>query len=202
MINPHVAIQCPIAYGVYEASDTTRGITADTSKIGNAYFVNDVIDRNPGSTTSYVAVAPRKVRLVKNNSGTVLSRHLAVKYGTTAGDLLKNISGLAGANEQVAGFVEDGYIDGVPDGAIFRIVECGPHYAQLYGSSDSQNTTAPGTALVCAGSGKVYGQDTAVAAGSATFGQTNGVCGYSNAVTTQGVDENAKFLIQVQSIYR
>lgn len=202
MQTPHVAIQCPIAYGVYEAADTTRGISIDTSKLGNAYYVNDVIDRNPGSTTSYVSATPRKVRLVKNASSSTLSRHMAVSYGTAAGDFLKNITALASANAQVAGFVEDGYIDGVPDGAIFRLVEVGFHYAQLYGSSDTQNTTAPGTALVSAGSGKVYGQDTAVAAGSATFGQTNGVCGYSAAVTTQGTDENAKFLVYVQSIYR
>ena len=84
---------------------------------------------------------------------------------------------LAAANEQVAGFVEDGYTTDVPNGAIFRMVVWGRHYVKLHGSSDSQLDMSPNNVLVSAGSGKVYGQDAAVAAGSATFGQTNGTCG-------------------------
>jgi hypothetical protein len=201
MALPFVATNCPIAYGCYEAADTTRGIELDTSKLGNAYFVNDVVDRNPGASTSYVSVGPRVVRLVKNDSGGTLARNLVVTYDEDDGDFLKKIDAVGGANERIAGVVEDGYIDGVPDGAIFRLVECGPHYVKMYGTSDTQNTGVPGQPIVCAGDGKIYTQDAAVAAGAATFGQTNGVCGFLDEVTAQNTDENVMVKCRMKSLY-
>lgn len=201
MITPFVATNCPLAYGNYELADTTRGIELETAKLGNAYYVNDVVDRNPGSTTSYVHAGPRKVRLVKNESGGTLARNFVVTYDEDDGDFLKKIDDVGGANERIAGVVEDGYIDGVPDGAIFRLVEAGPHYIKMHGSSDTQNTGVPGQPIVCAGSGKIYTQDAAVAAGAATFGQTNGVCGFLDEVTAQGTDEDAMVKCRVKSLY-
>lgn len=191
MFTPHVAIQCPLAYGEIETADTSRGIVQDTAKLGNVYFVNDVIDRNPGSTTSYVLTGPRVVCLVRNESSATLSRNLVVTFDEDNGDFRSRIDDVGGANERIAGVVEDGYIDGVPDGAIFRIVVWGKHYVKMHGSSDTQNTGVPGQPIVCAGSGKIYTQDAAVAAGAATFGQTNGVCGFLEQITAQGTHEDA-----------
>lgn len=201
MFYPFVGIQCPLAYGDYEAADTTRGIEVDTSKYGNLYFVNDVIDRNPGSTTSYVLATPRVVCLVKNASGGTLARNLVVTFDEDNGDFPEQIDDVGGANERIAGVVEDGYINGVPDGATFRLVVWGDHYIQMHGSSDTQNTGVPGQPIVCAGSGKIYTQDAGVAAGAATFGQTNGVLGFLLQVTAQGTDENAYVKCRVRSYW-
>lgn len=180
MIFPHVATNCPLQLGDWWTADTNRGITLDTTALGSTYFSKG----DGGVTGSYKTSEPRTIMIVKNASGTTLARNMAVKFAVAAtGDFQKNVSALAGANERVAGFVEDGYTAGVPDGAYFRLVIEGYHYAQYFGSSDSQVATVPGEPLVCAGSGKVYGQDVAVAAGSATFGQTNGVCGFAAEVT-------------------
>jgi len=202
MVTPHpVGTPCPIAYGNYEAADSTRNIAVDTTKYGHAYYVNDVVDRNPGSTTSYVQPYERLVILVKNASGGTLARNLVVTFDEDDGDFLCQIDAVGGANERIAGVVEDGYIDGVPDGATFRLVIKGKHYIQMHGSSDTQNTGVPGQPIVCAGSGKIYTQDAAVAAGAATFGQTNGVCGFLDQVTTQGTHEDAYVKCYVRSYY-
>jgi hypothetical protein len=201
MITPFVATNCPLAYGCYEAADTTRGIELDTTKLGHMYYVNDVVDRNPGSTTSYVRPYDRHVILVKNASGATLARNLVVTYDEDDGDFLTQIDDVGGANERIAGVVEDGYIDGVPDGAIFRLVVQGKHYVKMHGSSDTQNTGVPGQPIVCAGSGKIYTQDVAVAAGSATFGQTNGVCGFLDEITAQGTDEDVMVKCFMRAYY-
>lgn len=180
MILPFVATNCPLQLGDWWSADTTRGITLDSTALGRIYFSKG----DGGVSGSYKTNTERLIMIVKNASGTTLARNMAVKFAVAAtGDFMQDISGLAGANERVAGIVEDGYTAGVPDGAYFRLVIEGEHYAQYHGSSDSQVATVPGEPLVCAGSGKVYGQDVAVAAGSATFGQVNGVLGFAAEVT-------------------
>jgi hypothetical protein len=198
MLTPHFAV-CPLAQGDYELADTTRGIELDTNKLGHVYY--DV--GNISSTTGYRTNKPRWIRLVKNTSGGTLTRNLAVTFGITAGDFRKNIDALGDANDKIAGFVEDGYTAGVPANAIFRIVIEGVHYAKYHGSTDTQVATVPGEPLVCAGSGKVFGQDVAVAAGAATFGQTNGVCGFAEEVTVNDATAwDIHKLIYVYSLYK
>lgn len=183
MMLPHVGTNCPLAYGNYLEADTTRGITLDTNMLGRIYYDRGEARQGLASAT-YQTGEPRYIMVVKNASGGTLARNMAVAFATAAtGDFFANITGLGSANGRIAGFVEDGYLNTVPNGAYFRLVVEGLHYAQYYGLSDSQVATVPGEPLVCAGSGKVYGQDVAVAAGSATFGQTNGVLGYAWEVT-------------------
>lgn len=180
MILPFVATNCPLQLGDWWTADSTRGITLDSTALGRIYFSKG----DGGISGSYKTATERLIMIVKNASSSTLARNMAVKFAVAAtGDFMQDISGLAGANERVAGFVEDGYTAGVPDGAYFRLVIEGEHYAQYFGSTDTQVATVPGEPLVCAGSGKVFGQDAAVAAGAATFGQVNGVCGFAAEVT-------------------
>lgn len=187
MMNPSVSNNCPIGYGNYMVADTTRGITLDTSLLGNTYFV---MGEGSGASGSYTTVKPRLVMIVKNSASATLSRNLVVAHTTTTGvSFPYNIAGLAGALSLVAsGVVEDGYVNGVPDGAYFRMVIEGYHYVTMKTASDALVTTIVGQPLCCAASGTVIGQDTSVAAGAATFAQINSVVGTSATVTTNTTD--------------
>lgn len=195
MMNPNVSTNCPLQWGDFWAADTTRGITIDTSALGQIFYS---IGPAPTPVTK-VTNKPRLVMLVKNASGSTLSRNLVVAHTTTTlVSFPYNIAGLAGSLSLVAaGVVEDGYTAGVPDGAIFRMVVQGFHYLQLKTSSDSLSTTIVGQNLCCAGSGEVTGQDNSVAAGSATFAQINSVVGKQCTVTTNVTDSGAQFLAYV-----
>jgi hypothetical protein len=179
MNNPFLATECPIQYGNWEGpADTTRGITLDTTKLGNMYYSVGM-----GSGTAQTN-KPRIIMLVKNDSGATLSPCLVVAHKTTTITGKYLIAGLAGAlSLVVAGVVEDGYINGVPDGAIFRMVIEGEHYLQIKTSADALSATIVGQALCAAGSGEVTGQDNSVAAGAATFAQINSVVGQQMTVT-------------------
>ena len=190
MMNPTLVANCPIQFGNIETADTTRGITLDAMRAGNVYYA---IGEGKGS---YQTQKPRLVMLAKNSSGSTLSRNLVVAHTTTTGvSFPYNIAGLAGAlSLVVAGVVEDGYVNGVPDGAIFRMVVKGYHYLQMKTASDALVTTIVGQALTAAGSGEVFGQDNSVAAGAATFAQINSVVGASCTVTTNTTDNGLQVL--------
>lgn len=195
MMNPFVDTNCPIAYGdVQGPADTTRGITLDTTKLGNIYYQ---IGEGKGS---YQTMKPRLIMLVKNASGSTLSRNLVVAHTTTtAVSFPYNITGYAGALSLVAcNVIENGYINGVPDGCIFRMVIKGYHYLQMKTSADALVTTVVGQALCCAASGEVLGQDTSVAAGAATFAQINSAVGYSCTITTNATDNGLQKLHYVK----
>lgn len=179
MILREMSANCPLQQGGWWTADTTRGITLDEDCLGNVYLDVGV----GGPSGSYKTNKPRAVMLVKNASGGVLSRNLCVTFDDETLEFMRYIDAVGGANERIAGVVEDGYTAGVPDGAIFRLVIEGEHYCIYHGSTDTQVATIPGEPLVCAGSGKVYGQDAGVAAGAATFAQVNGVMGYAMEVT-------------------
>lgn len=191
--NPFVSTNCPIGYGNYIVADTTRNITLDTSMLGQVYMV---MGEGTGGATGYQNVAPRLVMIAKNSASATLSRNLVVAHTTTTGvSFPYNIAGLAGALSLVAsGVVEDGYINGVPDGAYFRMVIKGLHYVTMKTASDALVTTVVGQRLCCAASGTVIGQDTSVAAGAATFAQINSVVGTSATITTNTVENGLPVL--------
>lgn len=189
MFTPFVDPNCPLAYGeIRPAADTTRGITQDTTLLGLSFW--QMGEGTGVPATSYQLQKARRIILAKNSSGATLSRNLVVAHTTTtAVSFPYNIAGLAGALSLVAaGVVEDGYVNGVPDGAIFRMVVEGYHYVTMKTASDALMTTVVGQALCCAASGTVIGQDTSVAAGAATFAQINSVVGYSATITTNGTE--------------
>jgi len=191
MMNPTFAANCPIQYGAWEGpADTTRGITLDTSKLGNMYYT---IGEGTGD---YQVQKPRIVMLAKNDSGSTLSRNLIVAHKTTTAAAFPYlIAGLAGSlSLVVAGVVEDGYINGVPDGAIFRCVVKGYHYLQAKTAADALVTTIVGQALVCGANGEFIGQDNSVAAGAATFAQINSVVGACFTITTNATDNGLQSL--------
>jgi len=191
MMNPTLVANCPIQWGTYQGpADTTRGITLDTSKLGNMYYS---IGEGTGS---YQTQKPRIVMLAKNDSGSTLSRNLIVAHKTTTGAAFPYlIAGLAGSlSLVVAGVVEDGYVSGVPDGAIFRVVVKGYHYMQAKTASDALVTTIVGQNLVCGANGEFIGQDNSVAAGSATFAQINSVVGTAFTITTNATDNGLQSL--------
>lgn len=194
MHNPHVSTNCPIGYGNTLAADTTRGITLDTSMLGQVYYVMGE------GTLSYQTAKPRLVMIAKNSSSTTLSRNLVVAHTTTtAVSFPYNIAGLAGALSLVAsGVVEDGYVNGVADGHYFRLVIEGFHYITMKTASDALVTTVVGQPLCCAASGTVIGQDTSVAAGAATFAQINAIVGTSCTITTNTVDNGLPVLHYVK----
>lgn len=194
MNNPFLAAECPIQYGNWDGpADTTRGITLATERLGNMYY-----SMGMGNGTAQT-MKPRIVMLVKNDSGSTLSRNLVVAHKTTTLTGRYLIAGLAGSlSLVVAGVVEDGYINGVPDGAIFRLVIEGEHYLQMFTTSNALVTTIVGQALTSAGSGEVFGQDNSVAAGSATFAQINSVVGQQMTVTTNTTDNGLQRLAYVK----
>lgn len=191
MMNPTLVANCPIQWGDFQGpADTTRGITLDTSKLGNMYYSIGM------GTGSYQTQKPRVVMLAKNDSGSTLSRNLIVAHKTTTGAAFPYlIAGYAGAlSLVVAGVVEDGYVNGVPDGAIFRVVVKGYHYLQAKTASDALVTTIVGQALTCGANGEFIGQDNSVAAGSATFAQINSVVGACFTITTNATDNGLQSL--------
>lgn len=194
MNNPFLATECPIQYGNWEGpADTTRGITLATERLGNMYYTVGM-----GSGTGQIS-KPRIIMLVKNDSGATLSRNLVVAHKTTTITGRYLIAGLAGAlSLVVAGVVEDGYISGVPDGCIFRLVIEGEHYVQLKTASDALVTTIVGQALTCGANGEVIGQDNSVAAGAATFAQINSVVGQQMTITTNATDNGLQRLAYVK----
>lgn len=195
MVNPFVATNCPIQYGNYEGpADTTRGITLDTSKLGNIYYTI-----GEGKGTAQVQ-KPRLIMLAKNDSGSTLSRNLIVAHKTTTGAAFPYlIAGLAGSlSLVVAGVVEDGYTAGVPDGCIFRMVVKGYHYLQAKTASDALVTTIVGQNLTCGANGEFIGQDNSVAAGAATFAQINSVVGSCFTITTNATDNGLQSLQYVR----
>lgn len=196
MNNPYVDTNCPIAYGVFQPAQTTPfTVSIDTTRVGNVYF-----QLGEGTGTAQVFGKPRWVMIAKNASGSTLSRNLVVAHTTTTGvSFPYNIAGLAGAlSLVVAGVVEDGYINGVPDGALFRMVIKGYHYLQMKTAADALVTTVVGQALTCAGDGEVFGQDNSVAAGSATFAQLNSVVGASCTITANSTDNGLQKLHYVK----
>lgn len=191
MMNPTLVANCPIQWGNYVGpADTTRGITIDTSMYGNVYYT---IGEGKGAAQ---VQKPRLVMLAKNDSGSTLSRNLIVAHKTTTAAAFPYlIAGLAGSlSLVVAGVVEDGYINGVPDGAIFRMVIKGYHYMQAKTASDALVTTIVGQALTCGANGEFIGQDNSVAAGSATFAQINSVVGAAYTITTNATDNGLQSL--------
>lgn len=196
MMNPNVATNCPLGFGDYYPADTTRAITVDSTMVGNIYYS---IGMGTGSKQTQ---KPRLVMIAKNNSGSTLSRNLVVAYDTAATSFPGLIAGYAAANSNVvAGVIEDGYVAGVPTGALFRLVVKGFHYCQYATASDSQVTTVLGTPLVASGSGEVYGWDNSVAAGAATFAQIAAVMGFSAEVTTNTTDNGLQKLIYVKTSF-
>jgi len=194
MNNPFLATECPIQYGNWEGpADTTRGITLATERLGNMYYTVGM-----GSGAGQIS-KPRIIMLVKNDSGATLSRNLVVAHKATTITGRYLIAGLAGAlSLVVAGVVEDGYINGVPDQTIFRLVIEGEHYVQLKTALDALVTTIVGQALTCGGGGEVIGQDNSVAAGSATFAQINSVVGQQMTITTNTTDNGLQRLAYVK----
>lgn len=182
MMNPTFASNCPLQQGDWWTADSTRGITLDTTALGNIYY--DI----PYGNASKQVQKPRLVMLVKNSSSSTLARNLFVDFATSAGSFPKIITGLAAnATPCVGGVVEDGYIAGVPDGAIFRVVISGQHYIQMKTGSDSKVTTAPGDNLVIASSGEVWKD-------------TGPVVAYQMTATTNGVDNGLQVLAYVQTV--
>jgi hypothetical protein len=194
MNNPFLATECPIQFGNWEGpADTTRGITLDTSKLGNMYYSVGM-----GNGTAQTN-KPRIVMLVKNDSGATLSRNLIVAHKTTTLTGRYLIAGLAGSlSLVVAGVVEDGYINGVPDGVIFRMVIQGEHYLQVKTASDALSTTIVGQVLVAGANGEYIGQDNSVAAGAATFAQINAAVGEQMTITTNVTDSGLQRLAFVK----
>lgn len=195
MMNPTLVANCPLQWGNYAGpADTTRGITLDTSTYGNIYY-----SIGEGKGTAQVQ-KPRLVMLAKNDSGSTLSRNLIVAHKTTTGAAFPYlIAGYAGAlSLVVAGVVEDGYVNGVPDGAIFRVVIKGYHYMQAKTASDALVTTIVGQALTCGANGEFIGQDNSVAAGAATFAQINSVVGAAFTITTNATDNGLQSLQYVK----
>jgi hypothetical protein len=197
MNNPHVDANCPLGYGNTLVADTTRGITLDTSMLGQVYHV---MGEGSLGAAGFQTVLPRYVMIAKNSSGSTLARNLVVAHTTTTGvSFPYNIAGLAGALSLVAsGVIEDGYLNGVPDGAYFRMVVEGMHYVTMKTASDALVTTVVGQRLCCAASGTVIGQDTSVAAGAATFAQINSVVGTSATITTNTVENGLPVLHHIK----
>jgi len=139
----------------------------------------------------------RRVRTVRNVTGSTLLPCQVCKYVTTAGRFRKDVTLATGDTDAPAGVVEDQYKAGVPDGMWFRMVEFAEeHNLIIQVTSDSRCTFANGAILVAAADdGTVMAQNSAASnaavqnrVGYALIAMTNGV---SNLVA------GTKFLCEV-----
>lgn len=172
---------------VYQENDMFLGKTWATEPVlelrGKIYRRSD---RNYAAAQPYPWITGGEFvcRLVKNNSGGALGPSLCVKYGTTDGDMNKNIGGLCGAGDVCHG-ITDPYLPstGVPNQYYFFIIEPRTQSPMKF-TSDGSTTLAPGDILVTAASGKVKKQTAAPADTTAAMVQVKSVVCISDSTVT------------------
>lgn len=112
---------------------------------GQTYVVPDI---NP-QTKSLRTTQPRKVRVVRNNSGTTLYKSRLVVLDTSAGTFGTRANGYAHLDAQRCRPVDE-WLDsrGVPANALFYIVEEGPAEILNGTAADATNVIVAGDGLV------------------------------------------------------
>jgi len=133
----------------------------------------------------FVKGKKRRVRIVRNVTGSTLLANQVVKYVTTAGRFRKDVTLATGDTDAPAGVVEQEYSAGVPDGYWFRMVEYAEeHLLRIQITSDTRCTFANGAVLVAAADdGTVMAQNSA-----ASNAAVQNRVGFARVAMTNGTD--------------
>ena len=162
----------------YSQGVGTPAATDGADLEGKEYWVESIAPANAGETVKqYLTGRPKKVRIVRNESGGTLAGKLLAKMKTdgSAKEFMSQVMGLAGTVGEHCYPIDEFLVSTVPNHDLFYIVIEGPAKVTTAGAGDTN--IAVGNYVIPSTSGTVIDQDTTVAAGSATFNQIQGAVG-------------------------
>ena len=171
---------CPIAPGgLLPTTDTNLGIaTPEAELLGNIYWGR----AKDGSVRCY--------KIVKNVTGSTLTKGYVVKYSTSTGRFGLDVTLATGDTDAPAGVVDDSYDAGVPTTKWFRMVVYADKIKLKLGTtSDTRCTLAVGDVIVAnADDGMIWKQ-----ASAASNAAVQNRVGRSLVATTNGT-ENGTYI--------
>jgi len=164
---------CPLLPGaLWPPTNTNLGIsTPEAEFLGNIYWGR----AKDGSVRCY--------KIVKNVTGSTLTKGYVVKYSTSAGRFLLDVTLATTDTDAPAGVVDDTYDGGVPTGQWFRMVVYAEKIKLKLGTTSSARCTLTNGQPIVANDddGMIWGQNSAASnnavqnrVGRALVATTNG----------------------------